>query len=101
MLQSFKLIIGSPSTHDAIVAIASVSSIGLCISISVLFIIVGVVCMKLKSLTTSTTEYQINDEPSTGHMYEAIVPVPKTVINLEDESMDKNIAYGPIHAVYK
>ena len=79
--------------HDAIVAIASVSSIGLCISTSsVLFIIVGVVCIKLKSPTTPTTEYQINDEPSIGHMYKTIVPVPKPVINLEDESMDKNIA---------
>ena len=93
-------------SHDAIVAIASVSSIGLCISTSVLFIIVGVVCMKLKSpiestTSTSTTEYQINNEPSFGHMYEAIVPVPKTVVNLEEESMDKNIAYGPIYAVCK
>ena len=98
---SFQLITGSSSSHDAIVAIASVSSIGLCISTSVLFIIVGVVCMKLRSPTTPTTEYQINDEPSIGHMYETIVPVPKTVMNLEDESMDKNIAYGPIYAVCK
>ena len=98
---SFQLITGSSSSHDAIVAIVSVSSIGLCISTSVLFIIVGVVCMKLKSPTTPITENQINGEPSIGHMYEAIVPVPKTVMNLEDESMDKNIAYGPIYAVCK
>jgi hypothetical protein len=93
-------------SHDAIVAIASVSSIGLCISSSVLFIIVGLVCMKLKSpigstISTSTTEYQMNDESSLGHMYAAIVPLPKTVVNLEEESMDKNIAYGPIYAVCK
>ena len=83
-------------SHDAFVAIASALPITLCISSSVLFIVAGVVCIKLKS---STTEH---DESSPGaHTYEAIVPMPNTSINMEEDSMDKNIAYGPIYAVCK
>ena len=36
-------------------------------------------------------------EPSPAHVYEAIM-VPKTVINQEEELMDKNVAYGPVYA---
>ena len=78
-------------SHDAIVAIASISTITLCISSSALFIVVGVVCIKLKS---SNTEH---DEATPGtHTHEAIVPMANTPINLEEDLMDKNIAYGPI-----
>ena len=83
-------------SHDAIVAIAAVSTITLCISSSALFIVVGVVCIKLKS---STSEH---DQPAPGtHTYETIVPMANVPINLEEDSMDKNIAYGPIYAVCK
>ena len=91
-------------SHDAIAVIASVSSLALCASSSVLFIMVRLVCTKLKSPnqratadTDSTIEYEMN-ETSLAHVYEAIVP--KTLTNFE-ESMDKNIAYGPIYAVCK
>ena len=83
-------------SHDAIVAIASASSITitLCISSSALFIVVGVVCIKLKSSTTK------HDEATPGaHTYEAIVPMANMPINMEEDSMDKNIAYGPTYAV--
>ena len=46
------------------------------------------------------TECKMNESGPEAHVYEAIVPVPKTLINLE-ESKDKNITYGPIHAVCK
>ena len=97
---------GDPSmmlSDDAIVAIASVSSITLCASSSVLFVViivtVALVRIKLKSYnetatahTDSTIEHEIN-EPSPVHVYEAIAP--RTMISSQ-ELMNKNIAYGPI-----
>ena len=44
--------------------------------------------IKLKSSTT---------EHDKAHTYEAIVPMLNASINLEEDSMDKNIAYGPIY----
>ena len=92
----------SMQSHNAIIiaVIASVSSITLCASSSVLFIVVSVVCLKLKPSNqradSASTIDECDGSNPEAHMYEAIAPVPKTLINLE-ESMDKNIAYGPIH----
>ena len=69
----------------------------------VLILTVGLICMKLKSsnrraLTNAVSNIEMG-EPSPAHVYEAIVP--KTLLNQEEESMDKNIAYGPVYAVCK
>lgn len=89
--------------RDAIVAItASVLSIALCVSSGVLFIVVGLLCMKFKSSNerAESIEYEMNEpSPDPAHLYEVIVP--KMLINQEEESMDKNIAYGPTYAVCK
>ena len=85
--------------HDSvasnIVAIASVSSITVCASSSIIFIVVGVVCMKWKSTDKrTTTDVSMNEqamnEPSPEHVYEAIA-------NQEGEFMNGNIAYGAMH----
>ena len=90
----------SMQSHNAIIiaVITSVSSITLCASSSMLFIVVSVVCLKLKlsnQRADSASTIECDGSNPEAHMYEAIAPVPKTLINLE-ESMDKNIAYGPV-----
>ena len=63
----------------------------------VLIITVGLLCMqKLKSsnrraITDAVSNIEMR-EPSPTHVYEAII-APKTVINQEGESKDKNVAY--------
>ena len=97
-------------SRDAITAvIASVSSIALCASSSILFTVaISMIYLKSRSAndradsdSTIDHKHERNDQSSPeAHVYEAIAPVSKTLVDLE-ESMDKNIAYGPIHAVCK
>ena len=93
-------------SHAALVAITSTLCISSCAVLCVLFLTVGLVCMKLKSsngvrraTAGAVRNFEMTGEPSPAHVYEAIVP--KTLINQEEESMDKNIAYGQVYTVCK